>query len=104
MEFKIHLAVSCDDYWAAWVYFNQEEVGRALAASFKENHITRENVFITTKVNTLTKTPQALLHRSLVQQFHIHIVLKVCVTRSFYVKYCNIVKSAHNYLYDTSSA
>lgn len=34
----------------AWCYFNQEEVGRALAASLKEKHISREELFITTKV------------------------------------------------------
>lgn len=34
----------------AWCYFNQEEVGSALSAAFKDNIITREKLFITTKV------------------------------------------------------
>lgn len=34
----------------AWCYFNQEEVGSALAASLKEKHIKREDLFVTTKV------------------------------------------------------
>lgn len=34
----------------AWCYHNQEEVGGAIAASLKEKHISREELFITTKV------------------------------------------------------
>ena len=35
----------------AWCYHNQEEVGGAIAASLKEKHISREELFITTKVS-----------------------------------------------------
>lgn len=34
----------------AWVYCNQDGVGRALAAKIKEGVITRDDIFITTKV------------------------------------------------------
>lgn len=42
--------VHCPLPLPAWCYNNQTEVGEALAASFRENDISRENVFITTKV------------------------------------------------------
>lgn len=42
-------------FFPAWCYNNQAEVGGALAAAFKDNSITRENLFITTKVERRLK-------------------------------------------------
>ncbi|CAM9881165.1 unnamed protein product [Ascophyllum nodosum] len=44
----------------AWCYFNQEEVGEAIAASIKEKHITRENLFVTTKLWNTFHRPELL--------------------------------------------
>eukprot|EP00904_Undaria_pinnatifida_P001850 jgi/Undpi1/11666/HiC_scaffold_36.g13961.m1 len=48
----------------AWCYFNQEEVGSALAASLKEKHIKREDLFVTTKLWNTFHRP-ALLQKNM---------------------------------------
>ncbi|CAM9880965.1 unnamed protein product [Ascophyllum nodosum] len=44
----------------AWCYFNQVEVGEAIAASIEEKHITRENLFVTTKLWNTFHRPELL--------------------------------------------
>ncbi|CAM9297496.1 unnamed protein product, partial [Sphacelaria rigidula] len=48
----------------AWCYFNQEEVGSAIAASLEKKYISREDLFITTKLWNTFHRP-ALLRKNL---------------------------------------